>query len=45
MLKGKGQLKQKKVLTHCRSSVIEDEEKHTKVSMSTIVSVIELYIP
>ena len=40
---GEGIIKTANVLTHYRSSVIEDEEKHTMVSMSTIVSVIELY--
>ena len=40
---GEGTIKTANVLTHYRSSVIEDEEKHTMVSMSTMVSVIELY--
>ena len=40
---GEGIIKTANGLTHYRSSVIEDEEKHTMVSMSTIVSVIELY--
>ena len=42
-VEGEGSIKTENVLTHYRSSVIEYEEKHTKVSMSTIVSVIELY--
>ena len=40
---GEGKIKTANVLTHYLSSVIEDEEKHTKVSMSTIVNVIVLH--